>query len=149
MALVKLNKDGPLAVPVIEREYDDKGNAKVISASPDNLVHLVPGWNDIDDAVWEKIKPDIADRMKTPETGVAQIEIITMQQKSDPDGDGKVKVTIVPKPFLKLDSVTACEVVKGTFRKKTLDAWLESDGRSDVRASIMNQLESLKPKKAN
>ena len=142
MALIKLNKDGPLATMVIERSED----GKVISASPDIMVHLVPGWNDIPDDVWEKIKPDVADRLKALDGGVAQIEICTMQQKIEGEG-GKVQSIIVPRPFSKADPVLAAEIVKGCYRMKTLEGWLENEGRSDVRALILTQIESLKPKK--
>ena len=142
MALIKLNKDGPLATMIIERSED----GKVLSASPDNMVHLIPGWNEVPDDVWEKIKIDLADRMKAPDGGVAQIEINTMQQRIEGEG-GKQTTIVVPRPFSKADPILAKEIVQGCYRVKTLEGWLENEGRSDVRALILTQIESLKPKK--
>ena len=103
---------------------------------PDDVrpVRLLPGANNVDNAVWERARPHVLTRL-----GVTFTEIGVEVKK---DAKGK-EAGISFKKFEELSVKEASELVKKTLDVKTLHEWKSATSREDIRREILDQIEEM------
>lgn len=135
--IVKTNTDGALALPIVEEN---------------TTVELSPGWNDIPDDIWAKVRRHAVRRIKT---GVVVEQTKTVAKKDVPatlpealkdipDDKDTDKVKI-PVAFSDIGNQNnkAVNIIKETFHMPTLKKWFEEDSRSDIRAVLLKQIDGI------
>ncbi len=135
--IVQANTDGALALPITEEQ---------------RIVELSPGYNQIDDLDWSKVRKHALSRIKN---GVI-VEMVKRCAKKDipedvpealilPDEKDTDKLNI-PAALSDIDNRgnRVTNVIQGTYHLPTLEGWLNSESRSDVRATIMQQINGVK-----
>ena len=134
--IVQANTDGALALPITEEQ---------------RIVELSPGYNEIDNSDWAKVRKNALSRIKS---GVI-VEMVKRCAKKDipadlpealilPDEKDTDKLNI-PSELSDIDNRgnRVTKVIQGTYHLPTLKGWLDTDGRSDIRATIMQQISGV------
>ena len=111
---------------------------------------LLPGHNEIDDDKWETIKKTTA-ITKHIEAGNIQevyeeVEEEARSRRRGAAGDDKEtkKIAKKVKKLTKMSPKKAREIVQDTWTLPTLEAWLDEEGRDEIRAVIQNQIQEIK-----
>lgn len=121
------------------------------------LVNLVPGVNQVDDALWKKASGKKQNKVlkalfdgKTVEVlGGTNSKSDTSEQSSDDeDEDGKGPASGAAKTgrdnLSDLNAEEARELISDTLDRDTLEAWRQGESRKTVLAAIDEQLELTK-----
>jgi hypothetical protein len=135
--IVKTNTDGALAFPV---------------SGENRTIELSPGWNEVDNVDWAKTRKNALRKIKSGKVAelfktVAKKDIPADLPEGlrdipdDKDADKfQIPVTIAD---LGNQNNRVVNMIKETFHIPTLNKWLEQDSRSDIRATIMKQLDGI------
>ena len=120
--------DRILTCPAIDTEYTGALVAK------DDLVVLIPGWNEIDDDSFKKIYPHIRYLIEA-----GQIEFYCRRENGE---DGAV--TFVGQPLRDIRADKARDIVKGCFNMTNLKEWIEDMKiTTEIRHLIDRQIEDI------
>jgi hypothetical protein len=118
-----------------------KGNSEIASKfAANDIVTLVPGYNEVDDARWMVARPDVLRYIVS-----GKIEEICREVTNEETGEHELKSY----PLVKIRPDAAVEFVKECFNFKTLELWLKGsktyppETRDEVRAMIKDQLEAI------
>lgn len=139
--IVKSDKSGCLGIPL---ESADKAVTECIS--------LVPGYNEIPDTIWVRCRKNAL--------GLIELGILTEQWVKIDAEDAKgyleslvlpsdigteTKKRLVPAKFADVDrkGQKVSKIVLGTFDVPTLQTWLDTDLRQDVRLELMKQIDGI------
>lgn len=117
------------------------GKSEVATRTAANdIVTLVPGYNDVDDTKWKVARPDILRYVNA-----GKIEEICREIVNEETGEKEIKSY----PLVKIKPEAAVEFVRGCFNFKTLELWLKGsktyppETRDEIRALIKDQLEAI------
>lgn len=117
------------------------GNSEMaIKPAANDVVTLVPGYNEVDDPKWIVARPNI---LRYIEKG--KIEEVCKEMINEETGDKELKSY----PLVKIKPEAAVEFVKGCFNFRTLELWLKGnksyppESRDEIRAMIKDQLEAI------
>lgn len=100
-------------------------------------VRLLSGVNVVDNAVWLRVRPNVADRIGDKRDDKSFTEI-GVEIKND-----KGKTTVVAKELTELDVKLASELIGKTLDVEVLKAWKSKVSREDLRAEILSQIEKM------
>lgn len=129
-----------------------KTNIKVIPVVGSNklitsTVNLLPGMNDIPENIWMSVRKLVKDEIERGliEEVQTKVTVETKKVKNPETNEEKEeKVEKVQSKELKdIPPKEASEIVKDTYDLKTLNKWLDDEGRSDVRAVLQNQIDHV------
>jgi hypothetical protein len=142
---------------------DREGAVREISVPIDQVV-IIPGWNEIPDAVWflcrghlvnkidsgmieELIREDFEEELDEKGTPVLDEKGVAKKKKvfvGATIGDFKNRQGAVYSPARLVEIVRGCNTIA------TLEKWLKEDARDEIRAEIKDQIDKLneKPKKS-
>ena len=97
---------------------------------------IMPGVNVVPDKVWEICKQQDSVKLKIEEG----ILVVAEEPTEGPKG-GRVPSK---DPWKLEDPKKATALAKKTLSIPLLEAWLEAEGRAEVRAALSNQLDKMK-----
>lgn len=100
-------------------------------------VRLFSGVNVVDNAVWLRVRPNVADRIGDKRDDKSFTEV-GVEIKND-----KGKTTVVAKDLTELDVKLASELIGKTLDVEVLKAWKSKVSREDLRAEILSQIEKM------
>lgn len=109
----------------------------ILLSDAHRTVRLFSGVNVIDNAVWLRIRPNVAERIGDKRDDKSFTEI-GVEIKTD-----KGKTTIVAKEITDLDVKLASELIGKTLDVEVLTAWKKKVSREDLRAEILSQIEKM------
>lgn len=130
-----------------------KDNIKGIplDANQTSFIVLAPGYNDVDDADWIKVRWHVIDqieakvleeewiRVKKDEATKAKIVMsLDMVPITDPNRMGPE--VFIPATIKDFNKTRAISIVMKTYSKPTLDKWNEIEGRDEVTKAINYEL---------
>ncbi len=137
--LVKWKKENIKVIPINGAKARGMGFKKLSGKSQ---IVLQPGWNDVHDGDWA-----YALTMVQPSLQDGWIEAKGGEEKEVEINYGKAKKKIkkiTPKQFKELEPEEARGLVAETNGIKTLEGWLDTDPREDVRLAIQKRLDEVK-----
>lgn len=124
----KRKKAGPAVVPIMKGGQIAK------------YVTLLRGINEVSEEDWEGMRKNLKRHLKAGNIEVVSEKVEVVEE----DKDGKKKK--MEKVVFDLSNITpkkAVETIKDTWNLDTLKDWLDKEGRSEVRATIANQIENV------
>lgn len=151
--MIKYNDTNVHAIPNIKTKTVKLRNKKTgkvrtevrldPSQSPQDIVKLMPGWNEFPRAIWEQNKnqPSIVKMLKDKKIELMD-EKVTIKQ-------GKKQVVQVvgqddePISLRSFSESRAVEIVDGTFNRDILNRWLDEETRHKVKKALRKQVEPL------
>lgn len=96
---------------------------------------FLPGINDVPVEDWEVLSPILVDEIKAS-------RIVPLFAAKAKDGSA------VYKAFTDLEARDAVQAVSETYSLAALNAWLDMEGRSDVRAKLQSRIADVESQKA-
>lgn len=125
--LIKWNGDGLLGLPVID------GNLKTTLVGQDEIIVIMPGWNEIEDDKWNIIATHVEDKLASGK--------LEMQGTKEIDKETKA-ISYVGKALRDVRADIARTIVQECYNKSVLESWT-NDARlsSEVRYLVDKQIE--------
>jgi hypothetical protein len=91
------------------------------------MIQFLPGYNEIDEKDWNAIKNNCKRKLDSGDMEILKVENKAVSfleiAKEDPEG--------------------AREVIQATYRVETLERWRKETPRDELRAVIMNQIDTI------
>lgn len=149
--IVNWKGDGVLAVqpidvaPFIEAQKitDRKRREEEIRIINQNVkpVILAPGWNEVDDSLWDKCRDHLTNKI---EDG----SIEEMSKEVTDEAGNKKYVGMRPSDFKNRQGALngpeqLVKIIKGCNSVPTLQRWIEEEARDEIRFEMKKQLEKL------
>lgn len=105
-----------------------KNTTKGKKVKSKDMVQFLPGYNEIDDKDWNAIQKNCKKKLDS-----GDMEIL----KKDDEAVSFLEIA-------KEDPDSAREVIRATYRIDTLEKWRKETSRDELRAEIMNQIDTVK-----
>jgi len=126
-------------------------------AEPVDQVVIIPGWDEVPDAVWDLCRPHIVNKIDSGmiEELAREEEVPVLDAEGKPvvDANGKPKtekkyvgVTIADfknRQGAVFNPAKLVEIIRGCNSVKTLQQWKDKDARDEIRAEIKDQIDKL------
>jgi hypothetical protein len=108
--------------------------------TPIKQVAIIPGWNDVDDAIWFKCRKHVDALIDS-----GKIEEMSKEVKDSEGNTSYVGMTISDfKTQNKVNGISKLsEIIKGCHSLETLKKWKSMDAREDIRKEIMDKMDLL------
>jgi hypothetical protein len=143
--IVNWQGTGVLTIPATDPgiktvEKTEGGSEMPRKIGAEEVVMLIPGYNEVTDELWAKAARNCLHHIKSGK--------IEEMGKEDTDEDGNKFMRSYP--IRKIVPSKAMEVVKGCFNLKSLEFWLtgseeyDAETRDEIRAMIKDQIEKIK-----
>lgn len=125
---------------------------KIVNGQVVKNIQLLPGNNEISDEEWEAVKPNCQDHINAG--NLIEMAVKKIEKMEEIEGkDGKKTKKFVKKEegkkIKEINAKQAKEIVLDTWDLKTLEKWLNEEGRDEIRAIIHNQIEEVNNPKTN
>lgn len=130
--IIKWKKSNPKVIPVL-------GNLKGKTGQIKSQVLLLEGINVVKDEEWELASQNLDDRIDMP-----FIEVIDDRVEIEDPKNPKKKIVKSNKGLEKFEAKEAKEMVEDCFNVKTLEFWLENEGRNEIRSLLHEKLDDIK-----
>lgn len=138
--IVNNKKKGMLIVPLSLAVGDiGKGVMPAISN-----INLLPGFNEIKDSDWEKLKPSLQYKLDSKELEVISEKKVEVVKEGK--GDKATTKEIKKEKALKFSELTIDkikEILPETNDVKLLEKWSDGEKRDDVRLMIRKRIEEV------
>jgi hypothetical protein len=100
-----------------------------------NPIKLAPGYNEVDNKIWEKSRVHVADLFEAN----SLVEYgVTVEE--DPKTN---KITFKAKTFKELDPKEAEKIVKGTHFIPQLEAWKDKCVKEEIRLYLIKKIDAV------
>jgi len=96
------------------------------------FIHLLPGYNEVDDSEWEQIKNNCKPRLEDN-------NLVLLTKK---EGDKEIIVSF--SDIAKDNPDKAVEIVNQTYNISLLEKWKSETSRDELRSAIFNQIDAIK-----
>lgn len=136
--IINWKGDGLLMVPVIEDTAPSRGGVPLVGGEVQ--IRILPGYNEVLDSVWFKIKPHVQDLIFDK-----KLDEYVSTKKADDTGELVEKGV----PLRRQQVAKAREMVLNCFSIDSLVMWLkgsddyEAEERADIRVLIDEQIKSI------
>jgi hypothetical protein len=132
--IIKWKKSNPKVIPLLIEKSEKDGKTGQIKGS----ILLMEGINCVKDEEWKAAAKNLDDRIDKPFIEVIE-DAVEVQDPKNP----KKKVMKSAKGLEKFEAKEAVKMVEDCFNIKTLEFWLDNEGRNEVRAAIAKKIEDI------
>ena len=129
-----------MADPNLSKE-EKKDKSDALRTGPKQVM-VIPGWNDIDDAIWFKCRDHL-----TAKIDAGQIEEMVIEEKDDETGERKF-VGMTPSDFKNRQGARngpeqLVKIIRGCNSVATLEKWKKDESRDEIRRELLNRIEEM------
>lgn len=128
--------------------YSSETDLKM-NQSPQEVVGLLPGWNEFPKKIWEQNKnaPSIQKMLKKGTIELME-DKVTVRMKDKKTGKVKAVKKVVGTDDRKIkltwfDVARAVEIAKNTYHRDTLQRYLDEENRHPVKRALEKQIKPL------
>ena len=131
-------------VPKVVQTKRMKDDEEIVETSILGDVVLAPGYNEIPDEDWalarDTAKQDIENKRIVEEWVKAEKSKAGEEPKLSTEIDGN---TMVPAQLKDINRPKVIDVVTDTYHVPTLQSWLDTDMRQDVRLELVKRIDEI------